>query len=72
MTRDETSADNGMSLVHKSEQWACSIDVIIVERIQYPNQLSHSGQDYQDVKELMGGAVYVEFTWIPTLGKFGL
>lgn len=52
--------------------WARSIDVIIVEGNQYPNQVGHGGEDHQDVKVLMGGAVYIEFTGISTLGEFGL
>jgi hypothetical protein len=59
-------------LIHDSGRRACSIGVIIVKGIQYPNQVSHNGNDHQDVEELMGGAEYVESTWISTLGKFCL
>lgn len=48
------------------------MNVIIVEGIQYPNQLGHSGEDHQDVKELVRRAVNVESTWKSTLGKLGL
>ena len=46
--------------------------MIVVKGIQYPNQLGHRSEDHQDVEELVGGAVYIEFTGISTLGELGL
>lgn len=46
--------------------------VIVVEGVQYADQLGNSGENHQDVKELMGGAVYVKFTWPSAFGELGL
>jgi hypothetical protein len=45
--------------------------VIVVEGMEYPNQLSNSGENYQHVKELMRSAVNIELAWISTLRKLG-
>lgn len=57
--------------MHKSGV-AFPIVVIVVEGLQYSDQVNRHGHDHQDVEDLMRRPDYVEFPRTSTLGELEL
>ena len=60
-----------LACIHTSKRRASEVFVSMLEGIQVPHQLDHSGAYHQDVKDRMG-APQVEFAGPPTFRKPGL